>query len=97
MQSFPQRKRVGYLNEYPFSEGILRLYWTRIGALSLVSRLRKSTDWQRNPFNDSLIASGSDDGKVTSITVPQEPRLIGTGVPVESTGRFYSPFGHTSR
>ena len=42
-------------------------------------------DSSRNPFNDSLIASGSDDGKASAIRSTHGLRLIGAGVSVESS------------
>lgn len=62
--SFLHARRAAYPNEYLSSEDILRLYWTQTGEQGYGSRRFGHPDRRRNPFNDSLVASGSDDGKV---------------------------------
>lgn len=52
--------RINYL----CSEGILQWSWIQIGK-DIVYFIDNAHVVRRSPFNDSLIASGSDDGKVT--------------------------------
>lgn len=76
--SFPFMNVASCPNESPYSGVTPLSCWTRTGELFclLYNALRNGKlIGLRNPFNDDLIASGSDDGKVR---VPeQEDREIG--------------------
>lgn len=62
-------KRDGYLINYRFSEVIRQWCWIRTGEAVLSITLNIGANERcRNPFDDSLIASGSDDGKVCADT-----------------------------
>lgn len=62
---------------------------------TLCMRCVQSADWvRRNPFNDSLIASGSDDGKVTGDSAwTSHIWLTRTGVYMEGPGGIYPSYG----
>lgn len=62
------------LSKFPCLEDIQLLSWIQTG----IARFKvvgwdfeqQGTDYYRSPFNDSIIASGSDDGKVCVPTFP---------------------------
>lgn len=58
-------------------------------------RCAQSADWvRRNPFNDSLIASGSDDGKVMGDSEwTSRIMLTGIGICMEGSRGFYPSYG----
>jgi hypothetical protein len=64
-------RRGDCLSRFRCSEAILRRCWIRIGRLEEAGRGKYHADTRRNPFNDRVIASGSDDGKVFIWQVPQ--------------------------
>jgi WD40 repeat protein len=64
-------RRVDFPNGFPFSEDIPRRCWIQIGVLTKGCGRKHRSLTSRNPFNDSIIASGSDDGKVFIWQVPQ--------------------------
>lgn len=70
LQSSLLKKEAEFLRGYRSSEVIPLLYWIQTGKQEAGSRLH-GADLDRNPFNDSLIASGSDDGKVFLWRVPE--------------------------
>lgn len=58
-------------------------------------RCAQGADWvRRNPFNDSLIASGSDDGKVTGDSEwTSHIWLTGIGIHMEGSRGFHPSDG----
>ncbi|KAL9037489.1 MAG: hypothetical protein Q9214_005684, partial [Letrouitia sp. 1 TL-2023] len=64
-------RRDGYLINCRFSEAIRRWCWIRTGeVVSSIASDNGANERCRNPFDDSLIASGSDDGKAFIWRVP---------------------------
>jgi hypothetical protein len=67
--SFQLMSAESSLSACPYSEDILLLSWTLIG-MWLDTNVR-STHASRNPFDDHLLASASDDCKVFLWRVPE--------------------------
>lgn len=55
-------------NDCPFFADTLRLCWIQIGWWINWLQEGQGSYCDRNPFDDSLLASGSDDGKVRHAT-----------------------------
>lgn len=77
---------------YPCSAAILRLSWIRTGERDNLVRVAWP-DNDRNPFNDDLIASGSDDGKVQLVIRPGSTRTNG----YRSSSGAYLKTSHCAR
>ena len=67
LRSFPSVRKEGSLNNFRSSEVILRSSWILIGMWGVLEDMEDADSQNRNPFNDQLIASGSDDGKVAEL------------------------------
>lgn len=59
------------------------------------SRRREYAKFRRNPFNDRIIASGSDDGKVFIWQVPQGFTLYGDAEEPEDVAPLSKLTGHS--
>lgn len=70
MLLYPSMRKAACRSRSLFSEDILRRCWTQIGECRSC-RWKRGADLPRNPFNDRIIASGSDDGKVFIWQVPE--------------------------
>lgn len=83
---YQSMKRGDYRTFCHCSEAIRLWFWILIGWHPLCKRLGR-TDWlHRSPFNDSLIASGSDDGKVMLNFLYSELfKLTAVGIHMESS------------
>ena len=63
-QSYLSLRRGDCLNSCLYSEDTLLWSWTRTGKARTMHDYANTQIGHRSPFNDSLVASGSDDGKV---------------------------------
>jgi Domain of unknown function (DUF1899) len=89
-RSYQRAKGGGCRNAYHYLGGIQRLFWIPTGeAYSILPHAEVLTRG-RNPFNDSLICSGSDDGKVAPPTSLRKSQLTRLGIFMESAGRIYT-------
>lgn len=70
LQSYQSTRKVACLSRSLSLEDTLGRCWTQTGGCRSSSS-KHSADSVRNPFNDRVIASGSDDGKVFIWQVPQ--------------------------
>jgi WD40 repeat protein len=70
LQSYQSTRKVACLSRSLSLEDTLDRCWTQTGGCRSCGS-EYSADSVRNPFNDRVIASGSDDGKVFIWQVPQ--------------------------
>jgi hypothetical protein len=73
--SFPLMSAESFLSVCPCLGGILLLSWILIG-MTIDATMIHLAYAHRNPFDDNLLASGSDDGKVFLWRVPENFTLI---------------------
>ena len=65
---YQSMRREDCPSEYRCSEGTPRSYWILIGEYYATEvHIAVIDKVPRNPFDDSVIASGSDDGKVRGV------------------------------
>jgi Domain of unknown function (DUF1899) len=89
-RSYQRVKGGGYRSAFHCLGVIPLLFWIPTGEVLQHPSHAQVLIWGRNPFNDSLICSGSDDGKVAPPISVGNSWLTQIGVSMESAGRVHA-------